>query len=267
MIPILAVVTASASAAMAVAWLLAEKTGQSGWADATWSLCVGALGAAVAVWPIDGLPALASRQAIVGGIALCWGLRLAIHIAWRTNKGGEDPRYAELKRQWGDAKRSRLFWFLQIQAFVAAVLALCIGIAAHNPAPAPRLLDYIGVTLIVAAIAGESIADRQLRHFRARSTERAAVCDTGLWRFSRHPNYFFEWLTWIGYAVVAIDVDGRYAIGWLTLAAPILMYWLLVHVSGIPPLEEHMMRSRPQAFHDYRARVNAFWPGMPRIRK
>lgn len=266
MIPIFAVVTASASAAMAVAWLLAERTGRSGWADATWSLCVGALGAAVAAWPIDGLPALASRQAIVGGIALCWGLRLSIHIAGRTNKGGDDPRYAELKRQWGETKRRRLFWFLQIQAFFAAVLALCIGIAAHNPSPNLRLLDDVGVILIVVAIAGEAIADRQLRQFRARSTDRASVCDTGLWRFSRHPNYFFEWLTWVGYAVIAIDPESHYAIGWFALAAPVLMYWLLVHVSGIPLLEEHMMRSRPQAFQDYRERVNAFWPGLPQLK-
>ena len=266
MIAIFAAVTASASAAMAVAWFLAERTGRSGWADATWSLSVGGLGAAAAAWPIDGVPALASRQWIVGGVALCWGLRLAIHIAWRTNMGGEDPRYAELKRQWGDAKRSRLFWFLQIQAFVAAVLSLSIGIAAHYPLPNPRLLDCLGLLLIVAALAGESIADRQLARFRARSTGRAAVCDTGLWHFSRHPNYFFEWLTWVGYAAIAIDLEGRYAIGWLALAAPLLMYWLLVHVSGIPPLEAHMMRSRPQEFQDYWARVNAFWPGMPRIK-
>jgi steroid 5-alpha reductase family enzyme len=78
---------------------------------------------------------------------------------------------------------------------------------------------------------------------------------------SRHPNYFFEWMGWFAYAIIAIDFSGGYPWGWLALAGPALMYWLLVHASGIPPLEAHMLRSRGQAFRDYQHRVNAFWPG------
>lgn len=93
------------------------------------------------------------------------------------------------------------------------------------------------------------------------SANRDKVCDVGFWALSRHPNYFFQWLGWVGYAVVAIGPAGDWGWGWLALAGPALMYWLLVHVSGIPPLEAHMMRSRGAAFTAYAKRVNAFWPG------
>ena len=93
---------------------------------------------------------------------------------------------------------------------------------------------------------------------------KSKICDVGLWGYSRHPNYFFEWLVWVAFAIIAIAPVGHYPWGWFGLAAPVLMYVLLVHVSGIPPLEAHMLRSRGDAFRLYQARVNAFWPGPPR---
>jgi steroid 5-alpha reductase family enzyme len=105
------------------------------------------------------------------------------------------------------------------------------------------------------------VADRQLKAFVADPKNKGKVADTGLWSYSRHPNYFFEWLGWFAYVLIALDVFGAY--GWwpLALLAPAMMYWLLVHASGIPPLEEHMLRSRGEAFRAYQARVNAFFPG------
>ncbi|RAI25084.1 DUF1295 domain-containing protein, partial [Rhodoplanes serenus] len=82
------------------------------------------------------------------------------------------------------------------------------------------------------------------------------ICDDGFWGWSRHPNYFFEWLTWVGVAVIALDLSGAYWIGWLALAGPACMYWLLVHVSGIPPLEEHMEARHGAAFRAYQARTS-----------
>jgi steroid 5-alpha reductase family enzyme len=117
---------------------------------------------------------------------------------------------------------------------------------------------------LLTAIVGEAVADRQLARFRAEARNRGRICDSGLWGLSRHPNYFFEWLVWVAFAVIALDPTGGYAWGWLALAAPALMYWLLAHVSGVPPLEAHMLRSRGEAFRDYQRRVNAFWPGPPR---
>jgi len=86
------------------------------------------------------------------------------------------------------------------------------------------------------------------------------VCDIGLWRWSRHPNYFFEWLFWLAYPLIAIDLAGYNPYGWLALLAPICMYWVLVYVSGIPPLEEHMLRSRGETFRAYQLRTRAFFP-------
>jgi steroid 5-alpha reductase family enzyme len=256
---------------MAVAWAIAERTGRSGWGDAIWSLGVGILGVAAALAPLDVAPPdvapeASSRRCLVALVAAVWSLRLAVHIARRTLAGGEDPRYAELRRQWGEDSRRRLFWFFQIQALVAAVLASCVGLAARNPAPGLRLQDWLGLAVVVLAIAGESLADRQLRQFHTQSCDRRAVCDVGLWSLSRHPNYFFEWLAWCAYPLVAIDLQGHYAWGWLALLAPALMYGLLVHVSGIPPLEAHMLRSRGAAYRAYQARVNAFWPGLAALR-
>ena len=162
----------------------------------------------------------------------------------------------------GAAFQIRMFWFLQIQAAAAALLALSMQLAARNPAPL-SLLSAAGVAVALIAIVGEAIADRQLRQFRSDPAHRGDVCDIGLWAWSRHPNYFFEWLGWVAYPLLAIDLDGEYPWGWLAIFAPMLMYRLLVHLSGIPPLEAHMLRSRGDAFREYQARVCAFFPVPP----
>ena len=248
------------SATMAGAWLVALRTGRCGWIDAIWSFATGVFGAAVALVPFADAE-MTFRQVLVALLALFWSLRLGIHIATRTARGGDDPRYSQLREEWGDAFNTRLFWFLQIQALAALVLALSIMLAAHNPTPGLRTLDWLGVAILIVAVIGETIADRQLAAFRANPANRDKVCDAGLWGMSRHPNYFFEWLGWLAYAIVAVDLTGAYPQGWLAFAGPLLMYWLLVHASGIPPLEAHMLRSRGKAFWEYQDRVNAFWPG------
>ena len=204
---------------MAAAWGVQLATGNSGWIDTTWSLGVGAVGAAAAVWPLSAdWPHW--RQICLALLAAAWCLRLAIHIARRTAAKTDDPRYRGLMAQWGDAARRRLFWFLQSQALVGVILVLSIALAAHNPDPALRLQDFLGLALLAVAILGEAIADRQLRIFAADPRNRGGVCDVGLWGWSRHPNYFFEWLSWLAYPVIAIDFAGYEPLGWLALAAP-----------------------------------------------
>ena len=254
------------SAMMSLAWLVALRTGRSGWIDAIWSFVTGVFGAAGALL-IFGEEETSARQMLVAGLALVWSLRLGSHIAARTMRGGDDPRYQQLRAEWGDAFKSRLFWFLQIQVLAALVLVLSIMAAAHNPTDGLTIADGLGIAILIDAIVGETIADRQLSAFRADPKNKSKICDVGLWGMSRHPNYFFEWLGWVAYAVIAIDLMGAYPWGWLALAGPLLMYWLLVHASGIPPLEAHMLRSRGKAFQDYQRRVNAFWPGPPRTNR
>jgi steroid 5-alpha reductase family enzyme len=262
---IVASIAVALCAVMALAWLVALRTGQSGWIDAIWSFAVGAAGVAAALLPVEGSQAFPERQYLVAGLAAAWSLRLGLHIVARTLRGGDDPRYAQLRREWGEDFPRRLFSFLQIQASAALLLVVAIFAAARNPSPALGFGDFLGLAIMVAAVLGEGLADRQLARFRADPANRGKVCDVGLWGYSRHPNYFFEWLSWLAYVAIAVDFGGGYPWGYAAIAAPLFMYWLLVHVSGIPPLEAHMLRSRPEAFRDYQARVNAFWPG-PRRR-
>jgi steroid 5-alpha reductase family enzyme len=243
---------------MAGAWVVARRPGRSGWTDVIWSFAVGGVGIIGALAPISGPPTL--RQSLVAGLAALWSLRLGLHIASRTIGGGDDPRYAELRREWGGTFDRRLAGFLQIQAVAALLLFVSIFVAARNPAPMPAWSDGAGALILIAAIGGEGLADHQLSAFRRNPANRRRVCDTGLWGLSRHPNYFFEWLGWLAYALIAIGPEGRFGWGWIALSGPLFMYWLLVHVSGIPPLEAHMERSRGDVFRAYRTRVRAFWP-------
>ena len=267
MIAALAIVVAAValSAIMALAWLTALRTGRSGLIDAIWTFAVGACGVAGAIAPFGSTDTVNARQWLVAGLAAIWSLRLGIHITARSLRNGDDPRYKQLREEWGDNFQRRLFWFLQIQAAAALVLVVTVMAAARRPTPGLGLGDLLGVVIFLVAVAGEMLADQQLSRFGAAPENKGKVCDIGLWRFSRHPNYFFEWLGWAGYVLIAIDFSATYWFGWLALAGPGLMYWLLVHVSGIPPLEAHMLRSRGDLFRDYQRRVNAFWPGSPRV--
>jgi steroid 5-alpha reductase family enzyme len=253
-------------AIMTAAWGIALKTGQSGWVDTIWSLSVGVVGFLAALSPIDAAAwssGPTARQWLVAALCGIWGIRLAAHIGGRTKGGGNDPRYAQLKTQWGDDYPRQFFWFLQIQAAAAFVLDAASLVAAHAPGQL-GFADWLGVAVLAVAIAGETIADWQLMQFKRDPANRGQVCDVGLWSWSRHPNYFFEWLGWCAYPMIALAHVSGYAIGIGTLAAPVMMYWLLVHISGIPPLEEHMRRSRGERFTAYEARVSAFWPWPPR---
>jgi steroid 5-alpha reductase family enzyme len=252
-------VAAALSLVMASAWYVQQNSGKTGWVDVTWSLGVGAVAFVVTVWPL-GQDWPHWRQMIVAALAATWCLRLGLHISERNRATADDPRYRNLIVQWGSNSARRMFWFLQSQAAVGVILALSIILAAHNPNPQFRFEDLIGLAVLIAAIIGEAIADLQLRAFKNDPANRKAVCDVGLWRWSRHPNYFFEWLSWVAYPIIAIDFSGHNPYGWIALIAPACMYWVLVHVSGIPPLEEHMLRSRGELFRAYKTRTRAFFP-------
>lgn len=249
------------SLVMSVAWAIEQRTGNSGWIDTVWTFGLGMVGIAAALVPLaeDSSQNWPRRWLVALAVAV-WALRLGLHIASRTAAIVDDPRYAALRQDWGPRASWQMWLLVQKQALVSIPLALAIFLAAHNPDPALQLQDYIAVVVFVVAIGGEALADRELRRFRRTAASRAVICEAGLWRWSRHPNYFFEWFGWLGYALIAIDWSGSYPWGWLALAGPACMYWLLVHVSGIPPLEEHMLRTRGQAFRAYQARTNAFFP-------
>jgi len=237
---------------MSGAWLLIERTRQSGFADMIWSAGTGVVSAALALWLMQ--TNTTWRPAILAALMLVWGLRLASHILARRH-GGDDPRYAALRKDWGASAPRRMFFFLQSQAIAGWFLS--IGVLAGAMAQSPlSWLDALGIAICLIALWGERMADRQLAQFRA--TQKGGVCDVGLWSRSRHPNYFFEWLFWVG--IMAIGLNAGLPLMLLALIPPVIMYVLLVHVSGIPPLEKHMLESRGEAFRAYQKRVPAFFP-------
>ncbi len=244
------------SLAMMVAWAIQLLTHKSGWIDVIWTFAVGAGGIAAVLLPST--HAVSGRRIVVAILIAVWAVRLGLHIVQRTHGGEDDPRYAAIQKQQGKAWPLYLFGMLQVQAAAAFVLAFAVRLAATNPAPFPNLFDLAGVIVLVIAVAGEAVADAQLAKFG--KTHKGGICDVGLWKWSRHPNYFFEWLGWVAWAIIAISQPW----GWLAIGAPVLMYVLLVYVSGIPPLEQHMVRSRGDAFRAYQARTSAFFPTPPK---
>ena len=232
------------------------RSGNGGWADTVWTFGVGLAALATIFILTRGDPG--ARHLLVSALAAFWSLRLGMYLYGRTRGKGEDARYADLKREWGDDHPRRLFLFLQAQAVAGLPLFGAIVLAAHRPGPLD-VLDALGAAILLAGVIGTGVSDWQLAQFKVDPANKGRVCDVGLWSLSRHPNYFFEFLSWCAWPVIAFDPVG-YPVGLLALLAPALMYYLLRHVSGVPPLEAHMERSRPEAFAAYKARVPVFFP-------
>lgn len=246
------------SAFMVLATVIERRTGNSGWIDVVWTFGLGLTGVAGALLPFGAGPI--SRRLLLAALALAWALRLGLHIAQRTAGMTEDPRYAKLKRDWGSDASRQLARLLQMQALVSTPLVLGIVLAAHNPAPSLGWRDFAGVVIFAAGLAGGALADGQLRAF-ARSGH-GGICERGLWRWSRHPNYFFECLLWCSYAAIAPAAG--YGWGWFALLAPACITLLLTRISGIPPLEEHMLAKHGDAYRVYQHRTSALIPLPPK---
>ncbi len=253
------------SLVMAGAWWFQRRVGNAGWVDVFWTFGTGGAGVLGAVWPVPEHAAEPLRLGIVVILAAAWACRLGLHLRRRVLTRPEDRRYAGFRRDWGSEFQRRLFWFLQIQAIAAVPFAAAVALAGHNPAPFPRITDLAALSVSGLALLGEAIADRQLARFVAVPGHAGKVCDRGLWAWSRHPNYFCEFLGWCAWPLFAWAAD--WAPGWFALLAPMLMYWLLVHVSGIPPLERLMMASRGDAWRAYQRRTSRFFPLPPRPEK
>ena len=199
------------------------------------------------------------RRAIIGGMVAVWGLRLAFYLL-RTRVIGheEDGRYQTLRRAWGAAAGVRFFVFFEAQALLAVVLSLPILLSVVNRRPALSPFEYAAVILWVIALAGEATADHQLARFKANPAHRGRTCREGLWNYSRHPNYFFEWLVWVAYALFALGSPR----GYLGLIAPALMLYFLFRVTGIPATEAQALESRGEDYRRYQETTSAFvpWP-------
>ena len=264
LVPALAVLV-SMAAVMVAAWAfgLARKNG--GWTDVFWTWGTGAtLGAAALVPLMDG-GAPEMRPLMVAAMVAIWTLRLGLFLTPRVASHPEDPRYAAFRAQWGSRYALNMLFVTLPQAPASALLALSVILAARTTGPL-GWRDAAGVAIFAAAIVGEAISDGQMKAFRAAGRakgETAAVMDKGLWAWSRHPNYFFQWLGWVAYPVIALQP--AWPVSWISLAAPVVMFGLLRYVSGVPPLETAMLASRGEKFRDYQRRVSAFFPRPPKV--
>ena len=247
-------------AVMSAAWAFGLAARNGGWTDVFWSFGSGAALSLVALWPTA--EADLPRQVLVAGLALAWSLRLGGYLAPRVAGHPEDARYAQFREAFGAHYRVRMLGVALAQAPATAVLAISVALAAQRPGEPLGLRDLTGAAILALAVGGEALADAQMKRFKADPGNRGKVCDTGLWAWSRHPNYVFEWLSWFAYPAIALDPARP--VTWLSLSAAAVMYLLLTRVSGVPPLEEAMLRSRGAAYSAYQARVSRFFPRAPR---
>jgi len=242
---------------MAGCWLVQRRTKNAGIVDLVWASSLGIMAVAYAT-TADGWLA---RRILVACLAGLWSARLTWHLARRVWSESEDGRYAILRESWGANFESWMFWFFQAQAVLAVLLSLTFLVLCESPAEGWRLQDGLAIAIWLLSFAGESLADRQLHAWRNDPSKRGRTCNTGLWAYSRHPNYFFEWIHWLAYPVLGIGLSGGWAL-WLT---PALMLFLVLKVTGIPPTEEQSVRSRGDDYRAYQRSTNAFFPG-PRRR-
>jgi steroid 5-alpha reductase family enzyme len=203
-----------------------------------------------------------ARKALILAIVTLWGLRLALYLAWRNLGHGEDSRYQAMRRKHGDRfGRVSLVTVYGLQGVLGWLVAMPLIVAvisAAAPAPWTRF-DLFGLACVAFGLAFESIGDAQLARFKADPANDGKVMDRGLWRYTRHPNYFGDTVVWWGFWIVAASSPA----GLLTFLSPLLMTFLLMRVSGIPMLEYKLKRTRP-GYEDYIRRTGAFFPRPPR---
>jgi steroid 5-alpha reductase family enzyme len=193
-------------------------------------------------------------------LASLWGFRLAGYLYVDRIRGkDEDGRYRELRAKWGADANSRFFWFFQFQALFVVFFSLPFALVCLDPDPAISGLAWTGVGVWAVGNGGTIVADRQLARWRANPDNHGMTARTGLWSWSRHPNYFFEWVSWCGVALVATTAPW----GWIAWIVPAGLLFLLFRVTGIPATERQALRSRAD-YAEYQRTTSAFVPLPPR---
>lgn len=249
--------------AMVLLWLISLRRHDASIVDIFWGagfagVAMVCLGFSHLIDRSGGLETLPPRQLLVGGMALVWGVRLALHLGWRNLGRGEDPRYRAMRERYG-----RRFPLLSLplvfllQGTIMWFVSLPIQLAGSTVGQ-PGLADWVGGGLWATGLLFEGLGDWQLSRFRADPANQGKILDRGLWAWTRHPNYFGDSLVWWGLSVPVIF--SGYA--WVVVS-PLLMTWLLVRVSGVPLLERGMLSTRP-GYADYIARTSSFIPRPPK---
>lgn len=251
MLTLLLIGLALATTCFAVTWAVSVRIKNYGLLDVAWSYGVAVL---APIYALAG-PGDAPRIWIASAIAVAWSLRLGTYILFRVLKHHptEDVRYQTLRARWPGPWM--FLAFFEVQAAVVVIFSLPFLFAAFNPNPLTPI-EYAGLAIALLALAGEAIADGQMKQFKSAPSNRGKVCQSGMWRFSRHPNYFCEWLVWAGFALFALASPH----GWIALSCPLLMLYFLLKVTGIPLTEEYALKTKGEAYREYQRTTNAFIP-------
>jgi len=219
--------------------------------DRVWGVMVALPAVAYAVV----LPAGGPRVTVMAILVVAWALRLAAYVTWRNWGHGEDRRYQEIRaRNQPHYPLKSLVLVFALQAGLAWLVSTPF-LAATSRAAGWNGLDTVGAAVVVFGLAFETIGDWQLARFKARPDSDGQVMDDGLWRYTRHPNYFGEFCVWWGFSLMGLAAGG-----WWSLISPLVMTVLLLKVSGVGLLEKDIGERRP-AYREYIARTNAFFPG------
>ncbi len=240
-----------ACVAFAITWALSVRIRNYGLLDVAFALGVAILAPLYAL----ASPGAGLRKWIFTAIGVVWSIRLGVYILLRVLRHHplEDPRYRTLRERWPSPLH--FLGFFQLQAMLVVFFSVPFLITAWNTEPGVTALEAAGLLLTTLAVCGEALADWQMQRFKRRATPEA-VCDVGLWRYSRHPNYFFESLVWWGCFLVALPAPW----GWVTLACPLLMLYFLFRVTGIPLTEAHALERKGAAYREYQRTTSAFVP-------
>jgi steroid 5-alpha reductase family enzyme len=262
MIGILATNAAILVAAIIILWLVSIRLRDVSFIDSFWPLGMVMLAASTFIQAHDGAP---QRKLLLLVLTSLWGLRLSIHLFTRWRAEGEDPRYKRIlggaieKKGWSFARASLVLVFA-MQAPLLFIVCLPVQLGQIAPEPAATgWLAFAGKCLALVGIGFETIGDWQLRRFRADPASKGNVLDTGLWRYTRHPNYFGDCCVWWGLWLIAAETMP----GLWSVAGPLLLTWLLTRLSGVPMLE-HSLRKRRPGYEDYIRRTSSSFPWPPK---
>jgi steroid 5-alpha reductase family enzyme len=242
-----------ASIAMCVTWYFSVRNKNAGIVDVVWTFLVAIIATFYALFIEGGWQ---FRQTILFFLVWLWSFRLGTYLWARVRRETEDARYADMKVQWGKAASYKMFQFFQYQAIAAVLLSTTFVIGMRNANEHWQVYDSVGILIALLSILGEGLADRQLAAFKRDNPDRKSVCRNGLWAYSRHPNYFFEWTYWLAFPLFA--VGHPYFV--LACISPAFLFYFITRVTGIPPTEAHLIRSKGDLYRQYQREVSPFFP-------
>ncbi len=244
-------------ATMFVLWLIHLAIRNAAIVDVGWALCL----ALLAIYYAFAGPGYTARKFAMAAMVGFWGFRLAGYLLFARVIGHpEEGRYVQLRKEWKRHLGLRFLFFFEFQALLDVVLSAPFLIASLNADAPLGFLEKFGAGIWLVAMIGEAVADTQLHKFKQNPANAGKTCRAGLWKYSRHPNYFFEWLIWVGYAVFALGSPW----GWIGLISPALILYFLLGVTGIPATEAQALRSRGDEYRDYQRTTSSFVPWFPK---